>query len=27
MIELAESGSVLLVRDKKGNTRVLEIFF
>jgi dihydroxyacid dehydratase/phosphogluconate dehydratase len=27
MIELAESGSVLLVRDKKGNTKELELFF
>jgi hypothetical protein len=27
MIELAESGNVFLVRDKKGNTRELEIFF
>lgn len=27
MMELAESGNVFLVRDKKGNTRELEIFF
>jgi hypothetical protein len=27
MIELAESGSVFLVRDAKGNTKELEIFF
>jgi hypothetical protein len=27
MIELTESGGVLLVRDKGGNTKELEIFF
>lgn len=27
MIGLAESGNVFLVRDKKGNTKELEIFF
>jgi hypothetical protein len=27
MIELAESGSVFLIRDKQGNTKELEIFF
>jgi hypothetical protein len=26
MIELAESGHVFLIRDRKGNTRELEIF-